>query len=96
MDRAAILVDAMDYIQELKEEIKSLQDELKKMEEEDCQLMIRETKIPKLNVNNRFNAKSPITKEHGDHSCLGLLHEKEVRRLDLYSSNAPYHAIGMT
>ncbi|KAK4763930.1 hypothetical protein SAY87_013368 [Trapa incisa] len=79
MDRAAILVDAMDYIQELKEEIKGLQDELKKMEEEDCKLKDRETKILRLNsVNNSFDSKSPIVEDRGDHSW-GLADKKEVQ-----------------
>ncbi|KAK4785724.1 hypothetical protein SAY86_002413 [Trapa natans] len=79
MDRAAILADAMDYIQELKEEIKGLQDELKKMEEEDCQLKDREIKFPMLNVNSSFDSKSPIVKDGEDHSCLGLPDKKEVQ-----------------
>ncbi|OWM76064.1 hypothetical protein CDL15_Pgr009709 [Punica granatum] len=79
MDMAAILIDAMAYIEELKGEMKSLQDELKNMEEEECRLNSRESKIPKLNGENKFSKNSFAAEDDRDYLYLGLPYKKEVQ-----------------
>lgn len=87
MDRAAILGDATEYIQELQEEVKQLQDELTEMNEEDCRKNESELKISTSDqIQGSAATPLPPTQQNQGSSSSGEKKQTEVHRASIIFS----------
>nr|WIE96052.1 basic helix-loop-helix transcription factor [Loropetalum chinense var. rubrum] len=81
MNRAAILGDASEYIEELQKTVKELQDELKELEEEEWNSNDKELKISKLNGVHGGGRHLPTTKHHQGCSSVAEMKQMEVQNV---------------